>query len=68
MRLKHRLLNKLSELTGFSKTDLCDLAATRKRPSYKRAMFLEETIGVHHDLWQGGTSEEIKMELNKLEI
>lgn len=68
MRLKHKLLCKLSALTGFSKTDLCDLAAVRKRPSFKRAMKLENSTGIHHDLWQGGTSEEIKRELNKLEI
>lgn len=68
MRLKYKLLCKLNELTGQSKTDLCDLAATRKRPSFKRAMKLEKLTGVHHDLWLGGTSDEIKAELNKMEV
>lgn len=68
MRLRHKLLTKLSKITGYSKTDLCDLVATRKRPSYKKAMRLERLIGIHHDLWQGGTAEEIKTALNALEI
>lgn len=68
MRLKHKLLCKLSRLTGFNKTDLCDLAAIRKRPSFKKAMRLEKFTGVHHDLWLGGTSDEIKTELNKMRV
>jgi len=68
MRLKHKLLIKLSRKTGINKTELCDLVATRKRPSYKRATYLETVTNIHHDLWLGGSAEEIKTKLNELEI
>lgn len=68
MRLKKGILKKINRLTGYNKTYLCDLFATRKRPSFKRAMRLEKITGIHHDLWLGGTSEKIKAELNKIKI
>lgn len=68
MRLKHKLLKKMNEITGYNVSYLCDLIATRKRPGSKRALELENLTGVHHDLWLYHPSEDIKRELNNLEI
>ena len=68
MRIKHGLLGKIKKITGYETTYLCDLIATRKRPSFKRSKFLEEKTGVHHDLWLDGSAEELKTVLNRLEI
>ncbi len=68
MRLKHGLLKKMNEVTGYKIPYLCDLVATRKRPGSKRALKLETLTGVHHDLWLYHPSEDIKRELNKMEI
>ena len=69
MRLKYRTLTKLTAMTGFGKTYLCDLVATRKRPGSQRALILEKATGVHHDLWLYRPSEEIKNAIkNLLEI
>lgn len=68
MRVRYGLLKKMNEITGHKRPYLCDLIATRKRPGSRRALELENLTGVHHDLWLYHPSEDIKKELNKMEI
>jgi len=69
MRLPYGSLKSLSEKTGISKQSLCDLVATRRRPSRKRALLLEKAckeLGLDAPaiLWLYGTQEKIKRALS----
>jgi transcriptional regulator with XRE-family HTH domain len=73
MRLPHGFLKKITEITGFSKSYLSDLAAGRKRPGRKRSLLLEEactamSLNVPAELWLFGTSFEIKSALTGKKI
>ncbi len=65
MRLPYGLLKELEKETGIKKNNLTNLVATRKRPSRKRALFLEEAcFRIHRKVpaatWMFGSSDEIK--------
>ncbi len=65
MRLPYGLLKELEKETGIKKKILSDHVATRKRPSRKRALFLEAACfqinrKVPAATWMFGSSDEIK--------
>ena len=70
MRLKHGFLKSFSEKAGISRSCLCDMIYTRKRPGRKRAKYLEdvskEKFGrdVPAMLWLYGSGDEIKQVLS----
>lgn len=68
MRLKHHTLTKLSEITGLGKTYLCDIIATRKRMSYKRARYFEKILEIPHEILLEGNSDELKEIFSNLTV
>jgi hypothetical protein len=60
MRLKKGTLQILSTKSDIDTSKLSAYAATRLRPSRKRALHLEGTTGIPAALWLLGSSEEIK--------
>ena len=65
MRLKNGTLQSLSVKSDIDTSKLCAYAATRLRPSRKRALHLEGTTGISAALWLLGSSEEIKQAIVK---
>lgn len=70
MRVKKGTLKKIAKKTGISVQQLSDLVATRRRPSPKRALLLEEaTAGkVAAVVWLYGGPSEIKNALAILTV
>ena len=60
MRLPRGKLKIMAEKSQLSTQKMCDYAATRLRPSRKRAIHLETVTGIPASLWLLGTSDEIK--------
>ena len=66
MRLKPGTLIELSKRTDIDTVRLSAYAATRLRPSRKRAIHLENTTGIPAPLWMFGTSKDIKQAIISL--
>ncbi len=60
MSLRRGTLVKLSQKSRIETNQLCAYAATRLRPSRKRALHLEATTGIPAALWLLGSSKQIK--------
>jgi len=52
--------------TGMSRSYICELVSTKKRPSYKTAKKLFRKTGVLPLVWLEGSSEEIRSALEKI--
>ena len=61
MRLPKGKLKLVANKTQLSTQKVCDYAATRQRPSRKRAIHLEKETGIPASLWLLGTSDQIKL-------
>ncbi|UCE05497.1 MAG: hypothetical protein JSW07_18090 [bacterium] len=54
----------MSQKTGLRTPYLCDLIATRRRPTRTRALALEEIIGISAVMWLYGSRDELSEAVN----